>query len=275
MNLKNISAVFLILSALLFFVSCSEDNENKDQEQITITEADMLGCWKVELETINGEDNPKIGEEAYLEFKENNIVVFSDENGYDEEGWGINSEGTAFTLEDADAWYSISKFENGILEATLIEIDDDTGDEYTYFMRLSKASDCPEIEIITFENQMTATISGLIQHEFEDAFMTITEDNDGIIVEGVGQTWGIPIITILFDLNWEEGIYTYDDNAEFDPTFTLRFQGKDSQYYGNSESQIEILVNNEDGIKANFNFKAEDLDNNKIDITNGYFEFEK
>ena len=260
LNTFSILILLLVLSA--FFVSCEDDDDEPNSEQnLEITEANIIGCWKVEEVLRDGVVDENLPENYYMEFKENgkSILFYQDNQHFS--SWLVDYDGYLFMI---DSKYTVTKLTHNVFNFHLIR--ENEGEENQIFKyKMSKSTNCPEE--VESPNKVTGNFTGLDIDYFDAQDVVIFIDNKG------GDN--IYIVSIYFKdgINYNISMSVSKENINID--FKIWTLGEDDfdQYVTDSE----INYTEENGIiTGTFSFTAEDQETgNIVTCTNGQFTIDK
>jgi hypothetical protein len=257
MNLKQFFQLIFVMTALVFFVSCSEDEKEENTNPTSkITEAELLGCWESSYES-NGETIP-----IYYNFNEDGTYVHVIKDDIQEDNWVLSEDGTSIQLETGDPAAIVKSFENGVLVLTIT--DGETVDRT--FVR---SSDCPEPN--PYENYIDVEIDGKFYVSQELSNVSFKETG-GIKGKGSSNNFSFNF-SLTFDENIQNGIYDFAVDDINGSVYRL-----DLPIFLAKTGELEIIENNELGCKGTFDFTArgEGVGGETFDIqVVGEFEVQK
>ena len=259
LNTFSILILLIVLSA--FFVSCEDDDKPNSEENLEITEANIMGCWKVDETLRGGVVDENLPENYYMEFKENgkSILFYQDNQHFS--SWLVDYDGYLFMI---DSKYTVTKLTHNVFNFHLIRENEGEENQIIKY-KMSKSTNCPEE--VENPNKVTGNFTGLDIDYFDAQDVVIFIDNKG------GDN--IYIVSIYFKdgINYNISMSVSKENINID--FKIWTLGEDDfdQYLTDSE----INYTEENGIiTGTFSFTAEDQETgNIVTCTNGQFTIDK
>ena len=142
------NTLIFVLLALPFLYACSDDDdESSDQQGIAISQADLLGEWRITRFIDDNADETADYATFILEFQANGILLISEGSTTAAAGWALSGDGKTLTFSvnddvDTDAIDPDDELDEleddpwiirGQTDTTLdlLEKDDDPDDEVT------------------------------------------------------------------------------------------------------------------------------------------------
>jgi hypothetical protein len=274
--LNSLAITFLLIASSAFFVSCSEDDgDTSTEKNLEITEANIMGCWKVDEMSFSGTFQSDLYTDTldYLKFSEKgSSAIFLSQSGFQNiTGWNVDKNTEAFYL-------SLSLFEVERLTSNkFVFLTTDFIDSTQVIRKysLSKSNECPEEP--DEQNFLSADLSGEVaKNLYPDQVMYRNYNDDGSLSWWSIETWykfNLFEYSLDFSFNEENGEINYEigfdrtDYSDYNDISSKRFEVISS----------DALYTEENGIiTGTFSFTAQEEETgNVVTCTNGQFTIYK